>query len=178
MMLSVFVQGFVIGFSIAAPVGPIGVLCIHRSLHEGFQSGLATGLGAALADGVYGMVAGFGLTFISRFLMSHAWWIKLIGGVFLLYLGLKTLTARPPKQLTVLDPRRNLLRALVTTFFLTLTSPMTILSFMAVFAGLGLGTVSTSYFEASVMIAGIVIGSLLWWLLLSGGVAMLFRNRI
>lgn len=177
-MLSLFIKGLIIGFSIAAPVGPIGVLCINRSLHEGFRSGLATGFGAALADGTYGIIAGFGLTFISSFLMGHAWWIKLIGGVFLFYLGFKTLTSRPPQQVVISNSSRNLLRAFATTFFLTLTNPMTILSFMAVFAGLGLGSINTGYAAASIMIVGIVIGSLLWWLLLCSGVAMFFRNRI
>lgn len=177
-MLSLFLKGLIIGFSIAAPVGPIGVLCINRSLHQGFRVGLATGLGAAIADGAYGIIAGFGLTFISNFLMNYSWWIKLIGGLFLLYLGYKTLTSRPPKQPVLLQSNKNLFSAFITTFFLTVTNPMTILSFMAVFAGLGLGSVNTGYTAASIMIIGIVLGSLLWWLSLSSGVAILFRNRI
>lgn len=173
-----FIKGLIIGFSIAAPVGPIGVLCINRSLHEGWKVGFATGLGAAIADGVYGAIAGFGLTFISTFLISQQYWIKLIGGIFLLYLGVKTLTSKPPKQIAITDAKTNLFRAFATTFFLTLTNPMTILSFVAVFAGLGLGSVNSSYLEASVMIVGIIIGSLLWWILLSGGIAMLLRHRV
>jgi len=177
-MLSLLLKGLIIGFSIAAPVGPIGVLCINRSLHDGWRIGMATGIGAAAADGIYGVIAGFGLTFISSFMLNHSWWIKLIGGLFLLYLGGKTLLSRPPKQLTLTHANSSLARAFITTFFLTLTNPMTILSFTAVFAGLGLGSVSTSYAEAGILVAGIVAGSALWWLLLSAGVAMIFRNRI
>lgn len=178
MLLSLFMKGLIIGLAIAAPVGPIGVLCINRSIHEGWKSGLATGCGAALADGTYGMIAGFGLTFITTFLMSYAGWIKFIGGLFLLYLGFKTLLSKPPRQPILSHSHANLLRTCATTFFLTLTNPMTILSFMAVFAGLGIGSATSSYLDASLMILGIIIGSLLWWLLLSSGVALLFRNRI
>lgn len=177
-MLSLFLKGFIIGFSIAAPVGPIGVLCIHRSLHQGFRSGLATGCGAALADGTYGMIAGFGLTFIASFLINHIHWIKLFGGLFLLYLGFKILISRPAKQPSLSTSSKSLIRNFMTTFFLTLTNPMTIFSFIAVFASFGLGSIHTSYYAAGILILGIILGSLCWWLLLSGSVAILFRNKI
>ncbi len=177
-MLSLFIKGLIIGFSIAAPVGPIGVLCINRSLHEGWKVGLATGIGAALADGIYGAIAGFGLTWMSNFLISHAWWIKFIGGCFLIYLGAKTFFSRPPKQLVIRHSHITLLAAAGTTFFLTVTNPMTILSFMAVFAGLGLGNAHTGYIAAAKMVFGIILGSLFWWLFLSTGVSLLFRNKI
>lgn len=177
-MIELFFKGLIIGFSIAAPVGPIGVLCINRSLHFGWKVGLATGLGAAGADGVYGLVAGFGLTFISHFLLNNAKWISLIGGIFLLYLGIKTLVSHPPKQRSIDEVKRpRLVTATATTFFLTLTNPMTILSFIAIFAGLGLGT-ATTYAEAIMMVLGIVFGSFLWWLLLSVGVAVFIRKKL
>src|SRR6266446_2645116 len=94
-MFYFFLKGLVIGFAIAAPVGPIGLLCIQRSLHNGFKIGLMTGLGAALADGTYGLIAGFGLTAVSSLLTSYQFWIKLIGGLFLIYLGSKTLLTPP-----------------------------------------------------------------------------------
>lgn len=177
-MVSLLIKGLIIGLSIAAPVGPISILCIHRTLHEGFKSGLVTGLGAATADGVYGCIAGFGLTFISQFLVTHQFWIRLMGGLFLFYLGVKTILSRPSQQVVSARSNRNLFRAYITTFFLTLTNPMTILSFIAIFAGLGIGSVHTSYQDAFVLIFGIAMGSFLWEFLLSASVATLLRHKM
>ena len=175
MDISFLLRGLVIGFSIAAPVGPIGVLCIRRTLAEGRVSGLVSGLGAATADAIYGCIAGFGLTFISSILVSQQVWPRLIGGVFLCYLGLKTFVARPAEEAASAEGR-GLIGAYVSTFFLTLTNPMTILSFAVIFAGLGLGSASGNYISAGLLILGVFIGSGLWWLMLSGGVG-LFRTR-
>jgi threonine/homoserine/homoserine lactone efflux protein len=168
-------RGLAIGLSIAAPVGPIGVLCIRRTLAEGRASGLVSGLGAATADGIYGCVAGFGLTFVSSVLIGQQAWIRLIGGAFLCYLGVRTLLARPAGQAA---PARGggLAGAYASTFFLTLTNPMTILSFAAIFAGLGLATGGGSYGSAGILVLGVFLGSALWWLILSGGVSVL-RTR-
>lgn len=176
-MLSLFIKGLIIGFAIAAPVGPIGVLCIQRSLHDGFKIGLSTGLGAALADGTYGLIAGFGLTAISSLLVKQQFWIKLAGGMFLLYLGLK-LFFKKPQAASKGKLDRSLTHALGTTYLLTLTNPATILSFVAVFAGLGLGTTSTNYVDAFILVFGITLGSAIWWLLLSGGVAFILHHRL
>jgi len=168
-------KGLAIGFSIAAPVGPIGVLCIRRSLSEGRQVGLATGLGAATADAIYGCVAAFGLTAVSSALVGHRSWLGLSGGLFLCYLGGRTFMSGPAARVAE-SAGRGLLAAYLTTFFLTLTNPMTILSFVAVFAGFGLGS-SPNYLAAGVLVTGVFIGSALWWLLLSGGVGLL-QSRI
>jgi threonine/homoserine/homoserine lactone efflux protein len=175
MALNFLFKGLIIGFSIAAPVGPIGVLCIHRSLAEGRQIGLATGLGAATADATFGSVAAFGLTAISGFLVSQKLWLGFLGGLFLCYLGIRTFMSRPAKRAEVVRGS-GLFSAYLSTLFLTLTNPMTILSFIAVFAGLGLWA-SSDYFSASMLAAGVFVGSALWWLLLSSGVA-LFRSRV
>ena len=98
MPISFFFKGFIIGFSIAAPVGPIGVLCIRRTLAEGRASGLISGLGAATADALYGCIAGFGLTFLSNLLIQHQVWIRVIGGLFLCTLSLRTFAAGPAKE--------------------------------------------------------------------------------
>src|SRR5438045_2795843 len=163
-------KGLAIGFCIAAPVGPIGVLCIRRSLAEGRQIGLATGLGAATADAAYGCVAGFGLTAISGFLVGEKFWLGLIGGAFLCYLGLRTFLARPAERAA--EARGGgWFTAYFSTLLLTLSNPATILSFVAVFAGFGLGT-SRDFPAASALVAGVFIGSALWWLLLTSGVAI------
>lgn len=172
MDITFLLRGLAIGFSIAAPVGPIGVLCIRRTLDKGRASGLVSGLGAATADAIYGCIAGFGLVFISNFLVSQQVWLRLIGGVFLCYLGLKTLLAKPGEQ-AALGKRNGLVYSYASTFFLTLTNPMTIISFAAVFAGLGLASTGGNYVSAGVLVLGVFIGSALWWLILSSGVGVL-----
>src|SRR3989338_1937334 len=128
-MLELFLKGLLIGFAIAAPVGPIGILCIQRSLHDGFKVGLMTGVGAALADGTYGLIAGFGLTAISSMLIAQQFWIRVIGGLFLLYLGIKLIFTPPREKSTTNNLDKSPLHACGTTFLLTLTNPATILSF-------------------------------------------------
>ena len=175
MDLSLLLRGLIIGFSIAAPVGPIGVLCIRRTLADGRLSGLVSGLGAATADALYGCVAGFGLTFISSFLVGQQLWLKLFGGLFLLYLGIKTLLSKPSEQAANAGGS-GLFGAYASTFLLTVTNPLTILSFVAIFAGLGLANTSGSYGSALILVLGVFLGSAMWWLLLVGGVS-LFRRR-
>jgi threonine/homoserine/homoserine lactone efflux protein len=175
MIASFIFKGLLIGFSIAAPVGPIGVLCIRRSLVEGQQMGLATGLGAATADAIYGCIAGFGLTAISGFLIGQRFWLGLVGGLFLLYLGFRTFISEP-SEVPARGGGAGLLSAYGSTLLLTITNPMTILSFVAVFAGLGLGA-SRDYLNASALVGGVFAGSAFWWLLLSNGVALL-KGRI
>lgn len=168
------VKGLIIGFSIAAPVGPIGILCIRRSLSDGHWVGFFTGLGAASADAFYGFIAGFGLTIISNILVSQQIILKLIGGLFLCYLGLKTALAKPAQDAA--NPSGKVVSAYASTFFLTVTNPMTILSFVAIFAGLGLGS-SNNYGDAGILVLGVFLGSALWWLILVSGVS-LFRDKI
>ena len=175
MDISLLLKGLVIGFSIAAPVGPIGVLCIRRTLVQGRLYGFISGLGAASADAIYGAIAGFGLTFISNFLVEQQTWLRLIGGLFLFVLGLKTLLEKPTDQ-AFSDQRNKLIDAYSSTFFLTITNPITIISFAAIFAGLGLASDGRSYFSAGILVLGVFTGSLLWWLLLSGG-AGIFREK-
>ncbi len=175
MDIDLLLKGLVIGLSIAAPVGPIGVLCIRRTLSDGRIAGLVSGLGAATADAFYGCVAGFGLTFISNFLVRQQFGFRLIGGGFLCYLGVKTFAAKPATNEATVKGN-GLIAGYASTFFLTLTNPMTILAFAAVFAGLGLGETEGDYLAAGLLVSGVFLGSALWWLALSTGVAI-FRNR-
>jgi threonine/homoserine/homoserine lactone efflux protein len=176
MDISYLLRGLVIGFAIAAPVGPIGVLCIRRTLAEGRAAGLVSGLGAATADAIYGFIAAFGLTYVSSILIGQQQWIRLIGGLFLCYLGLRTFYAKPAEKPSSAEGI-GLVRVYVSTFFLTLTNPMTILSFAAIFAGLGIGSATGNYSSAALLVLGVFLGSGLWWLLLSGGVS-LFRTKL
>src|SRR3712207_6795932 len=129
-VIGALLRGLIIGFSIAAPVGPIGVLCIRRTLSDGRSAGLLCGLGAASADAVYGCVAAFGLTSVSGFLVDQQLWLQLVGGVFLLYLGLRTFRGRLDEGEPAVVSRtsyRGLAGTYASTFFLTITNPLTIL---------------------------------------------------
>lgn len=168
-------RGALFGFAIAAPVGPIGLLCIQRTLNGGQWPGLVSGLGAATADALYGCVAAFGLTIITTFLVDQRLWLGMVGSAFLCYLGLRTFLARPATQ-AAKDQSANLLGAYLSTLFLTLTNPMTIFSFIAIFAGMGLASRQGDFGAAAALVLGVFCGSAAWWLLLSGGVA-LFRSR-
>ena len=176
MDVRVLLRGIVLGFSIAAPVGPIGVLCIRRTLAKGRAVGLVSGLGAATADAIYGCIAGFGLTFVSSALIGGQVWLRLIGGAFLCYLGVRTFLAVPAVRAA---PARGsgLAGAYVSTFFLTITNPMTILSFAAIFAGLGVADAGGRYGSAATLVLGVFAGSALWWLGLSTVVGLL-RGRL
>ncbi len=172
----VFLRGLLIGFSIAAPVGPIGVLCIRRTLAHGRLVGFLSGLGAATADACYGAIAAFGLAWLSGWLLAGQSWLRLVGGLFLLYLGLRTFLAKPgvssaAVQNTALasssaGEQASPWQAYLSTVFLTLTNPMTILSFTAIFSGLGVVS-DGSWSHSAALVLGVFIGSALWWLLLS-----------
>jgi threonine/homoserine/homoserine lactone efflux protein len=168
-------RGILIGFSIAAPVGPIGVLCIRRTLADGGAAGFVSGLGAATADAVYGSLAGFGLTALSGPLMQEQRWLRLIGGMFLVYLGIRTYLA-VPAEAAAGARGSGLLGAYASTLFLTLANPMTILSFAAIFAGLGLVNRAGSYASAGLLVLGVFLGSATWWFILSSTAGAL-RDR-
>jgi threonine/homoserine/homoserine lactone efflux protein len=172
-------KGLLLGFLIAAPVGPIGVLCIRRTVAEGRASGLASGLGAATADAIYGCVAGFGLTVISNLLLGLHFWLNLVGGLFLCALGVRTTISKPAREAAQAGGS-GLVGSYLSTFALTLTNPMTVLSFAATFAGLGIVSGpgdAAGYGAAGSLVLGVFVGSALWWLLLCSGVG-LFRQRL
>jgi len=171
--LSVFLRGLAIGFGIAAPVGPIGILCIRRTIADGRAVGFAAGLGAATADALYGAVAAFGLTLVSSAMVGQRAWLQAVGGLFLCYLGVRIWRAAPAAPAGAARREPGLLSAWATTFALTVTNPATILSFAAIFAGLGLGGGAGGYGPATLMVAGVFLGSAFWWLLLSTGVGFL-----
>jgi len=175
MDISFFLKGLIIGFSIAAPVGPIGVLCIRRTLAGGYTSGFVSGLGAATADAVYGCIAGFGLTVISNFLVGQQVWFRVAGGMFLIYLDFKTFLSLPAKK-AAYARGSGLPGVYGSTFFLTLTNPVTIIFFTAIFAGLGLAGTNGNYASAGVLVLGVFIGSTLWWFILSGSIGV-FRAK-
>jgi threonine/homoserine/homoserine lactone efflux protein len=168
--MTLFLKSLLFGFLLAATVGPMWVLCFRRTLAQGPLAGLASGMGIAVADGLYGAVAAFGLTAVSGFLLEHATWIGLAGGAFLAYLGVKILLSNPASNGNE-EQKLDYPRAFLSTLGLTLANPPTILAFVAIFAGLGL--VASDYASASLAVLGVFLGSASWWLLLAAGAGRL-----
>lgn len=175
--MNLLLKGLLLGFSVAAPVGPIGLLCIKRTLSEGKLSGFVSGLGAATADLVYGCIAAFGLTAISSFLLYYKQPIQIVGGIFLVYLAVKIFFSRVPEKSALGDIDVSLTKSYISTFFLTITNPVTIISFMAMFAGLGIIAAVGNYFQSVIVVIGVFLGSAIWWLTLSMIVG-LFHKKI
>lgn len=170
-----FLKGLIIGFVVAAPVGPIGILCARRTLMHGRRAGFFSGMGAATADSIYGFIAAFGLTMISDLILEQQFWLRLIGGILLVILGTKAFFSHPERK--ELPKTGRLYAGMYTsTFFLTLTNPLTIFSFAAVFAGFGLAGTKGNLLSAAVLIIGVFIGSAVWWLFLVG-VFSIYRRR-
>jgi len=174
MEVDVLVQGLAIGFSIAAPVGAIGVLCIRRTLAHERAVGFVTGLGAATADASYGAIAAFGLAAVSDWLIEYQRPIHVAGGLFLCLHGVRTFRAVPPLDTGAAGTPRWPV-AYLSTVALTLTNPSTIVSFAAIFSGTGLERLDRG--SATVLVVGVFLGSAVWWLLLSSGVGI-FRSQV
>ena len=172
-------KGFVLGVSVAAPVGPIGLLTIRRTITHGYRLGLSTGLGAATADATYGLIAAFGLTAIMSALVDHADAVRLLGGLFLLYLGARGL-AHARKAVDASAPIADEPGALATyvqSVGLTLTNPLTILSFVAMFAGIGIVKAGADVVTSLALVAGVAAGSASWWFFLVG-LMVAIRHRL
>lgn len=178
LVVSVFVKGLIAGFLIAAPVGPVNVMCVRRTIVHGRVVGIVSGLGAAAADTFFGAIAAFGLTFIHDLLMRERFWFGVVGGALLVVIGLRTLAATPPQQKKgeeETDPT-GLLGDFTSTGFLTLTNPVTVLSFLAVFSAFGVQSGERSLADSWLLLLGVFLGSSLWWLLLTTTVGLL-RDR-
>jgi threonine/homoserine/homoserine lactone efflux protein len=166
MNISIFLKGLLVGFLVSTPVGPIAVLCIQRTLNKGRFHGIVSGLGAATADVVYGFIAAFGLTFISNFLVKEQLWLRLLGGFFICYMGVRIFLSKLEQRTTQADST-TYVRDYVSAFFLTLTNPITFFAFAATFAGLGLVRTVEHHITALLLVAGVFVGSGLWWLILN-----------
>jgi threonine/homoserine/homoserine lactone efflux protein len=174
-LVAFLLKGIAVGVIIAVPVGPVGVLCIRRTIFEGRLAGLFSGFGAATADALFGVIAAFGLTVISDLLLDYQTWLRLAGGGFLLYIGGKALLS-PPQVEPPPRHRDPLLRDFASTFALTLTNPITIFVFLGVFAALGLSGAEATWGRAGFMVLGVWVGSLLWWTALIFGTGLFLRQ--
>jgi len=168
LLLIALLKGVAIGVVIALPVGPVGVLCVRRTVFEGPSYGFISGMGAATADTLFGIIAGAGLTFLRDWLLSYQDWFGAAGGVFLLVIGVRTLL-RPPteREIVPLSGERHF-KAYASTFALTITNPITILAFTAIFAKIGAAE-GAGVVTLAALVIGVFIGSLIWWLGLSFG---------
>ena len=168
-------KGLIIGFAMAVPIGPIGIMCIRKTLAEGHTRGLIIGLGAATADAFYGSIAAFGLTFVSDAIASQHFWLRLVGGGLLLFLGIRTFRAKRKDPIVPFD-EKGLLGSYISSFLLALTNPVTIFAFVAVFAAFGLGH-RLFIVSACILVVGVFVGSSLWFLTI-GYVATLFKKKL
>lgn len=170
-----FVKGLIIGFLIAAPVGPINVLCVRRTLINGRLAGMASGLGAAAADTVFGAIAAFGVVFIMDLFFAHQTGLGLVGALFLFVLGVRTMLKSPPQLTGGRDPT-SLIADFTSTFLLTLTNPITIFSFIGVYIAFGIKADGRIDIGDWLLLFGVFLGSCAWWLLITSAAAY-FRTR-
>lgn len=175
MLAGLFLKGSLIGFSIAMPVGPVGMLCIQHSLRKGLFAGLVAGLGAALADALYGGMAGFGVSLLSHILLRYQVWFQMIGALFLWFLGIKIFKSQP-KEIEAPEISFSCSRVFFSTFALTLTNPLTLLCFAAIYTSLGITPSDQEILPAFVLTLGVLLGAALWWMMLTFGVTIIGRK--
>jgi threonine/homoserine/homoserine lactone efflux protein len=168
MGIELFWKGIVVGLMVSIPLGPIGVLCVQRTLNKGHRSGFVSGLGAAMADMIFAMIAGLGITFIIRFIQEKHIYFQIIGGIIVIILGVHIFYTNPVRQLRMQRMNRNKLsQDFFSVFFLTITNPMAIFFFLAMFAGINIATGPMSIIHLITMVSGVFVGSTAWWFLLS-----------
>ncbi len=183
--LVLIVSGIFIGIIVAAPVGPVNLICIRRTLAFGKLNGFLSGTGAALGDGVFAVIVAFGLTAVSSFIEGHAGWFETAGGLVLIGMGVHTFYSNPRPYMNPADVSlpvnggsADLATAVASTFFLTISNPATMLGFVAIFSGMGASlTANASYGSATVLVGSVVLGSTLWWAMLTG-VMGLFKGKM
>jgi threonine/homoserine/homoserine lactone efflux protein len=171
-----FLKGILVGFLIAVPVGPIGILCIRRTLAGSYVLGLFTGLGAAVADTFYGAIAGFSLVGIANFIKSYDFYLRFFGGGILAWISIFIFRA-PLRENTIEEGGGGtLLHGFTSAFFLTVSNPVTLLVFAAAFAVMGVSPVHDSFLQASALVAGVFVGASAWWLSLSTAVQLVHHR--
>lgn len=172
MLLGFLLKGVLVGIIIAVPAGPVGVLCIRRTIFHGRLAGFLSGLGAACADAMFGIIAGFGLTVVSDWLLGYQDWLRVGGAGFLLYIGISAFTADPLAGTQSQRDPEGFLADYASAFALTITNPITILAFVAIFAGIGFTGREATLGRAAILVLGVWLGSLLWWAGLAFGAGL------
>lgn len=178
MIPATFIKGIITGLLISAPLGPIGIMCIQRTLNRGYMSGFVSGLGAAAADIIFAIIAGFGLSIIINFIEEKHLYFQIVGGLFVLFIGFRIFRTNPVKQLRLQRLNKTRLsQDFASIFLLTISNPMAIFLFIAIMAALKVASDLLSFFELSILIAGIAGGAILWWFILAS-IANRFRQKI
>ncbi|TLX72435.1 LysE family translocator [Labilibacter sediminis] len=178
MNLQYILDGIIIGFSASVPLGPIGVLCIQRTLNKGRLSGFFSGLGAAFSDTLYAIIAGFSLSFIVSFIEERLMLIQIFGALVLIFLGVRIFLSNPAVQLRKQKKGKgNLFQDFISTFFITISNPLAIFLFLAFFASFGAVKPGDNVINHLILIGGVFGGASLWWFILSS-VINLFRSKI
>ena len=175
MLIDLFLKGSLIGFSIAMPVGPVGMLCIQHSLRRGLLAGLVAGSGAALADTFFGGVAGFGITLFSHIITSYRVWFEIFGSLILWYLGIKIFKSKPLETESQ-EIFYSFSRIFLSTFALTLTNPLTLICFAAIYTSLGISPIDQEILPGIVLTLGVFLGAALWWVLLTFGITFIGKR--
>jgi len=177
--LLLILSGIAVGIVVAAPIGPVNLICIRRALKFGMANGVASGAGAAVGDGVFAAIAAFGVTAAIAFVQDYSIWLQLVGGLFLLGLGARTWFDHPHLNDELPEGSLGeLLPVMSVTFFLTITNPATMLGFIAIFGGIADFAIgSEDYWRASLLVISVIAGSTIWWVIITGFVS-LFRGRM
>lgn len=175
MLVGLFLQGAIIGFSMAIPVGPVGVLCIQHALRRGLIGGVFAGLGAALADALFGGIAGFGVSLLSHLMTRYHLWLQILGALILSIIGIKIFKTQPSE----VETSRSCLsgcRIFFSTFALTLTNPLTLICFAAVFTSFGISPSDEEIWPGIMLSLGVLMGAGLWWMTLSVAVSFIGKK--
>jgi threonine/homoserine/homoserine lactone efflux protein len=178
-MLSGFLfKGLFLGLLVSVPLGPVGVMCIQRTINRGLKSGFVSGMGAAAADTFYALIAGVGFGFIVSFINREKYWIQLIGAIVIIAISIKTFYTNPAVELrNQRNKKTKPMEEFLSVFFITLSNPVPFFVFLASFAGFNMMDENTSYLSAILLIGGVFTGALAWWYILSLGISK-FRSKI
>lgn len=175
MLTGLFLKGALIGFSIAMPVGPVCMLCIQHSLRRGLLAGLIAGSGAALADAFFGCMAGFGVSLLSHIMTRYQIWFQILGALILWYLGIKIFKSQPTKM-EAPEVSFSCSRIFFSTFALTLTNPLTLLCFAAIYTSLGITPSDEELLPGIVLTLGVLLGATIWWMILTFTVSLIGKR--
>ncbi|MEI7524628.1 MAG: LysE family transporter [Mariniphaga sp.] len=171
-------EGFMIGMAVSIPLGPLGMLCIKRTVNKNWKSGFLSGLGIAASDAIYAIIAGFSLTIIIDFINSYEIYFKILGASMVIFLGLYIFLSNPAKEIQKFKQKgTSYLQDFLTAFLLTVTNPLSVFVFIAIFTSYSLVLQPSHPIEALMIVGGIFSGGATWWFIITG-LAFLFKHKL